>query len=240
MRITTTFLVGISLPGKWFRGMTFIAAALIATGESYGQSGTRESAGERQRKQLVAPVTSSNQLRQQTVVRDRTVNNGFGVQPVQAPSAATPSAAAPTPAPAFRGPASINPNVNPFANNLVAPARRESASFGVGVGGPASKPFSGVSSGPTVSPYLNLFRNDFGEASDLNYQTLVRPELQQRAFNQQIDRQTTALNQRLMSISARNPYNARGAENVTPTGHPAAFQYYSRFYPGKQRAAPRR
>ena len=51
------------------------------------------------------------------------------------------------------------------------------------------KPFSGYSPAPTTSPYLNLFREDFAGNSDLNYNTLVRPQLQQQAFNQQVQRQ---------------------------------------------------
>ena len=49
--------------------------------------------------------------------------------------------------------------------------------------------FRPVSSSPTVSPYLNLFREDFDGGGDFNYQTLVRPQFQQMATNQQFQRQ---------------------------------------------------
>jgi hypothetical protein len=97
----------------------------------------------------------------------------------------------------------------------------------------SSKPFSSVSSSPTVSPYLNLFRDDFDGGGDFNYQTLVRPQFQQMATNQQFQRQNTELSQRVQSISAQGAYqNPAGAENQYPTGHQTSFGYYGSFYPG--------
>ena len=110
-------------------------------------------------------------------------------------------------------------------------APRQSASFGVGNADPRSKPFSSVSRAPTVSPYLNLFREDFEGSSDLNYQTLVRPQLQQRAMNQRFRMQQQALNQQVNAMAARNAYNTTGNPEAMPTGHSAVFQYHSRFYP---------
>ena len=49
----------------------------------------------------------------------------------------------------------------------------------------AGKPFSNYRSPPTVSPYMNLFRNN-GTAFD--YQTLVQPMLQQQQINQRQQR----------------------------------------------------
>jgi hypothetical protein len=96
-----------------------------------------------------------------------------------------------------------------------------------------SKPFSSVSSSPTVSPYLNLFREDLDGGSDFNYQTLVRPQLQQQQFNQQIERQNLELSRRVQSISAQSPYkNPAGSESIYPTGHQTVSGYYSHFYPG--------
>ncbi len=99
--------------------------------------------------------------------------------------------------------------------------------------GRSSKPFSSVTSSPTVSPYLNLFREDFDGGGDFNYQTLVRPQFQQMATNQQFQRQNTELSQRVQSISAQSAYqNPAGSESVYPTGHQTAFGYYGRYYPG--------
>lgn len=107
---------------------------------------------------------------------------------------------------------------------------RSTGNIGLG-GGPANKPFSGVSNGPTVSPYLNLFREDFDGGSDFNYQTLVRPQLQQQQMNQDLQRQQVETNQRVQSLSARQAYTPQGSQSVMPTGHTATFRYHSHFYP---------
>ncbi len=155
-----------------------------------------------------------------TAQRDKQVNNGFGIQPVRPPSS---TAGPPAPRQPMR-----NPSV-PIA--APAPPRRQSASFGVGTAGATSKPFSSVNTQPTISPYLGLFDGGLGDYNDLNYQTIVRPQIQQQQFNQQVVREAQSLNRRMSAISARNPYNTQGNEGVMPTGHAATFQYYSRFYP---------
>lgn len=97
----------------------------------------------------------------------------------------------------------------------------------------SSKPFSSVSSSPAVSPYMNLFREDFGGTSDLNYQTLVRPQVQQQQYNQQFQRQNMELSTRVQKISAQSAFqNAAGSESIYPTGHQTGFGAYSHFYPG--------
>jgi hypothetical protein len=98
--------------------------------------------------------------------------------------------------------------------------------------GRSAKPFNSVSSSPTVSPYMNLFREDLDGNSDLNYQTLVRPQFQQMQQNQQFERQNMELNYKVQSISAQSAFqNPAGSENVYPTGHQTAFGYYGRYYP---------
>lgn len=94
----------------------------------------------------------------------------------------------------------------------------------------ASKPFSGYNPSPTVSPWLNLFREDFGGNSDLNYQTLVRPQLQQQQFNQQMQREAYESSRRLQSLAASSAYNIQGSTTQPPTGHQSAFMYYGRYY----------
>ena len=95
------------------------------------------------------------------------------------------------------------------------------------------KPFSSVSSSPTVSPYMNLFREDFDGGGDFNYQTLVRPQLQQQQLNQQFQRENMELARRVQSISAQSDYqNPAGSESINPTGHQTAFGAYLHFYPG--------
>lgn len=95
-----------------------------------------------------------------------------------------------------------------------------------------SKPFSSVTPSPTVSPYMNLFRDDLSGGNDLNYQTLVRPQLEQQRVNAQVQRQNMELARRVQSISAKSNYgNPQGSESQYPTGHPTSFKYYSHFYP---------
>ena len=118
----------------------------------------------------------------------------------------------------------------PTAGYLAPP--RTAGRIGLGVGGsPASKPFSGFDPGPTVSPYLNLFREDFDGTSDFNYTTLVRPMLQQQQFNQQVQRQALELNRRLQSMAAQSDFNPEGSKSQYPTGHQTVFNYYGHYYP---------
>lgn len=107
--------------------------------------------------------------------------------------------------------------------------------------GPVStaKPFSGFSPSPTTSPYLNLFREDFAGNSDLNYNTLVRPQLQQQAFNQQVQRQSQDMSRRMQAMAAQPDFNPQGDKNQLPTGHTTTFGYYGHFHPRKA-YAPRR
>jgi hypothetical protein len=98
--------------------------------------------------------------------------------------------------------------------------------------GRSAKPFQSVSSSPTVSPYMNLFREDFDGGSDLNYQTLVRPQFQQMQQNQQFQRDLMEQNYKVQKISAQTAFqNPAGSESVYPTGHQTAFGYYGRYYP---------
>jgi len=107
------------------------------------------------------------------------------------------------------------------------------SSYNLGLSSPSTgKPFSSVTHSPTVSPYMNLFRDDLTGESDLNYQTLVRPQLDQQRVNAQVQRQNMEIARRVQSISARSDYgNPGGAQDQYPTGHPTSFRYYSHFYP---------
>jgi len=94
-----------------------------------------------------------------------------------------------------------------------------------------AKPFTGYTPEPTVSPYLNLFREDFGGNSDLNYQTLVRPIQQQQQFNQQVQRQNMELARRMQAMAAQSDFNPQGSQSQYPTGHQTVFMYYGHYYP---------
>jgi hypothetical protein len=111
-----------------------------------------------------------------------------------------------------------------------------SAGYDVGVPTQTrSKPFANVSSSPTVSPWMNMFRNDLSGEGDLNYQTLVRPQLDQERFNRQIERQNLQLGQRVEALAAQPAYNPQGSQYMYPTGHPTVFMDYRHFYPVRKR-----
>jgi hypothetical protein len=102
--------------------------------------------------------------------------------------------------------------------------------LGTGTSFSGTKPYSNYSTGPTVSPYLNLFRNDLNGQSQFNYSTLVEPQLQQQQLNTQLARQTSNTERRLQSIAAQSDYNPQGDRNEAPTGHQTVFQYFGHYY----------
>jgi hypothetical protein len=109
-----------------------------------------------------------------------------------------------------------------------------------GSGAPAQKPFANASRGPTVSPWLGLFGNGV-TSSDFNYNTIVRPMLQQQETNRNLQRQQQELGQRFQQLSGQPAFDPRGSQSQAPTGHTTVFQYFSHFYPSKsQRPAARR
>lgn len=107
------------------------------------------------------------------------------------------------------------------------------ALFGNGRG-PTTKPFANAQRDPTVSPYLNLFRDDFDGFGDLNYNTLVRPQLQQQQLNQDFARQAAAINQRVQQIAAQPAFSPEGSKDQLPTGHSTVFRNMSHYYPVRQ------
>ena len=95
---------------------------------------------------------------------------------------------------------------------------------------------------PTVSPYLNLMRDDVGALP--NYQTFVRPIVEQQRINREADRrindadrQITELRQAPMPGTAPQQPVVTGRAlqvrrlNVRRTGINGQFQYYSHFFP---------
>jgi hypothetical protein len=92
------------------------------------------------------------------------------------------------------------------------------------------KPFQEASTGPTVSPYLNLFRDEH-ETSDSvpSYYTLVRPQLEQQATFQQQQRQIQQLQRQ---VQGKPQYRASTASNG---GMQARYFDTAQFYGGWQR-----
>ncbi len=129
----------------------------------------------------------------------------------------------------------------PYGQSSFGQPHQGAASIGSGTSrSPFANPFSSISASPTVSPYLNLFREGLGESDDFSYQTLVRPQLQQQHVNQQLERQNLELSRRLQAISAHGAYkNPAGTENLSPTGHRSVFSNHSHYFPSTARRQQR-
>lgn len=86
---------------------------------------------------------------------------------------------------------------------------------------------------PTTSPYLNLLNNQGNGVPQ--YQTQVRPQLEQRQVNQQNSQAIQGLQQQ-QALQARE--TRTGNQLLRPTGHRATYQNFLRsdgrssFYPG--------
>jgi hypothetical protein len=119
---------------------------------------------------------------------------------------------------------SVPGNIRGFTSNLFSGALAR-----------PNKPFSSISRGPSVTPYLALEQPFSNSAT--NYYTLVRPQLEQQRINQQMQRQTELMQRQISQVSAQPPMNVAGSEVMTPTGHPAVYMNYGGYY---QTPAPRR
>jgi len=97
-----------------------------------------------------------------------------------------------------------------------------------------SKPFSGYTPGPAVSPYMELYRRDTGGLDP--YNTFVRPQLEQRRANQIIGGEIRGLqsNQRLQSTVIQR-LGKNNDRVQTGTMAPEYFQNYGSFYPSFSR-----
>jgi hypothetical protein len=110
---------------------------------------------------------------------------------------------------------------------------RPAATFGTGLfsdARQAPKPYTEVQRTPTVSPYLNLDRGDNTGSDIANYQTLVRPQLEQQAFNRQQQHEMQQLNRRFRQFQAELPTATAGSDDIRSTGHQVRFLNYLHFF----------
>lgn len=94
----------------------------------------------------------------------------------------------------------------------------------------ASKPFSNYKRAPAVSPYMDLFRLGTSVGSD-NYNSLVRPQLQQMNTNRQVGRAVRGL-----QGTTRN--QGAAIQNIgrkTGIATPQRYMDYGGYYPGMGR-----
>lgn len=88
------------------------------------------------------------------------------------------------------------------------------------------KPFAGVGSTPTISPYLNLFRDETENATP-NYHAFVRPQQLQMDANRQQQAQLQQLQRTVRQATYQSPAtNVAGGARFGDTG---------RFYSGWRR-----
>lgn len=189
------------------------AVSLFACADSFAQSGTTAA--------LDTGFTGQGSL-QMTQIRQDAVGLNNSVAGITNSTLQT--------ARGFRPNSSLSQATADSAN--LATARPRAPAFSPSR--PASKPFSNISSSPTVSPYLGLFNTGIiGDEID-NYNTFVRPQIQQQQFNNQVQRQAAAINARFQQLSAQPAFNPQGSQRIMGTGHQTTFGYYSRFYPTRR------
>jgi len=92
------------------------------------------------------------------------------------------------------------------------------------------RPFDTSARRPSVSPYMNLINNNTGAAT--NYQSLVRPQIDQQNLNAQNASAIKNLQRSQASSSKGSKSTAEGNIKLRATGHAASRENYSHFYPG--------
>ena len=92
---------------------------------------------------------------------------------------------------------------------------------------------------PTISPYLNLLRNDNGILP--NYYSLVRPQLSQQSFDNRILSTSRSQARAVRRLSELSELATAGQTGTASTfGNISHFQNRSHFYPARQRSLRRR
>lgn len=154
--------------------------------------------------------------------------------PTYVPRPAAPQAMAPMPAPAPQLPSQTENALNFYGGQsaratLAQIPQRPSTAAMQPAPAPATrapKPFTGGTTGPTVSPYLNLYRDE--DISDLpNYYTYVRPQFEQQATN---NRQAAALGRLQNQVRQATAPAGDGRYGAPGTGHSTHFGNTGRYY----------
>lgn len=81
---------------------------------------------------------------------------------------------------------------------------------------------------PTVSPYLNLLQSGGGALNLPQYQTLVRPFLEQQSINERNALNSQAVRRQINSLQSQVNRNQFAPGRAT--GHPTRYMNYSHFY----------
>ena len=97
------------------------------------------------------------------------------------------------------------------------------------------KPFNTVHRDPTVSPYLNLYRDEEDNEAAPNYFAFVRPQLDQLEANRTQQRAIQQLNGQLQSMSSTVVSPGYQSSGIPGTGTPARYMDTAQFYGGWRR-----
>jgi len=95
---------------------------------------------------------------------------------------------------------------------------------------PIEKPFGAYRPTSGVSPYMNLFRHDTSGGTIDNYNTFVRPEIEQRRLNQQVGRDLRGLERNTRVQSTALQQMERESRNLQGVTTPQ-FMNYGNFFP---------
>lgn len=130
------------------------------------------------------------------------------------------------------GPTPYGPQMTAMASlrqPATRPGYRVAARNGVAAQNAAAvrsfKPYSNLTTTPTVSPYLNLFRDET-EGALPNYHAFVQPQLQQQELVRQQRRELDRLERQVRQASYNAPAKVAGGARYGDTG---------RFYSGWRR-----
>jgi hypothetical protein len=97
------------------------------------------------------------------------------------------------------------------------------------------KPFEVVHREPTVSPYLNLHRDEEDEESSPNYFAFVRPQMEQLETNRMQQRELQQLRGQLQTMSTTVVGPRYQAAGIPATGTAARYKDTAQFYGGLPR-----
>ena len=97
-----------------------------------------------------------------------------------------------------------------------------------------AKPFGGRVADPTLSPYLNLYREE-DSATLPNYHMFVRPQLRQQETNRRQQRELSNIQNRLQTVTYGT--NGPSSAGAPATGHSTRYFNTSRYFPSTN--APR-
>jgi hypothetical protein len=95
-----------------------------------------------------------------------------------------------------------------------------------------SKPFEHVDRDPTVSPYLNLDRDDDDQQVVPNYFTLVRPQLEQIQTNRLQQHEILQLRGQVQGMTTMGGAPQSATYRAPGSGSPARFMDTAQFYGG--------